>query len=194
MTRTIASEDATTPGRAHGTVVTVSTSPKHGFSKTPRDHIHLLAGLGVEGDAHAGKTVQHLYRMNLDPTAPNLAQVHFLDVELFDEMAALGYALAPGAMGENVLTRGLDLFAMPTGALFKVGEALVEISGVRDPCKKIDMIGTGLTKLLFDRDPDGGLIRKAGIMGVVREGGVVRPGDAIEVTLPPEPHRRLEVV
>ena len=180
------------PGRERGTIVAVSLSPEHGFSKVPQDSIALLAGLGVEGDAHAGRTVQHLYRIKLDRHAPNLAQVHFLHAELFDEMA--GYTLEPGAMGENVLTRGLDLLAMPTGTLFRIGEALVEISGCRDPCKKIDTLGKGLTKRLFDKAADGSLVRKAGIMGIVREGGTIRPGDTIAVTLPAEPHRRLEVV
>ena len=181
-------------GRERGTVVAVSRSPEHGFSKTPRPSIELLAGLGVDGDAHAGTTVQHLYRVKLDPKAPNLAQVHFLHVELFDEMADKGYELAPGAMGENVLTQGLDLLAMPTGAIFRIGDAVVEISGIRDPCKKIDTIGKGLTKALFDRAPDGSPRRKAGIMGIVLSGGTIRPGDAIHVELPPEPHRPLVVV
>ena len=181
-------------GRDQGTVVAVSRSQNHGFSKTPRDSITLLAGLGVEGDAHAGKTVQHLYRIKLDPAAPNLAQVHFLHAELFDAMADQGFLITPGAMGENILTRGLDLLAMPTGALFRIGEALVEISGIRDPCRKIDALGAGLTKALFGRDAYGRLIRKAGIMGVVIEGGRVSPGDAIQVTLPAEPHWPLEVV
>jgi MOSC domain-containing protein YiiM len=175
-------------------VVAVCRSREHRFSKEQRDSINLLAGLGVEGDAHAGETVQHLYRIKLDPTAPNRAQVHFLHAELFDELADQGFVITPGAMGENVLTRGLDLLAMPTGTLFRIGEALVEISGIRDPCKKIDQLGNGLTKALFARDADGGLVRKAGIMGIVLEGGRVRPGDTIEVTLPPEPHRPLEVV
>lgn len=183
-----------TPGRESGTVVAVSRSPEHGFSKVPRPSINLLAGLGVEGDAHAGRTVQHLFRIKLDPEAPNLAQVHFLHAELFDEMAAQGFAIEPGAMGENVLTRGLDLLAMPTGARFHIGAAVVEISGIRDPCKKIDTIGKGLARLLIERAADGEVIRKAGIMGVVIAGGAVRPGDAIAVTLPPEPHRKLEVV
>ena len=181
-------------GREVGEVVAVSRCPTHGFSKVPQPEIMLLQGLGVEGDAHAGTTVQHLYRIRRDRDAPNLAQVHFLPVELFDEMAALGYALAPGAMGENVLTRGLDLAAMPTGATFRIGEAIVEISGVRDPCKKIDALGKGLTKAMFGKSADGSLLRKAGIMGVVRRGGTVRPGDAIAVMLPALPHRRLEVV
>ena len=180
--------------RRTGSVVAVSRSAKHGFSKEVQTSITLLAGRGVEGDAHAGETVQHLYRVKLDPTAPNLAQVHFLHAELLDEMGPQGYALAPGAMGENVLTQGLDLLGMPTGALFRIGEAVVEISGIRDPCKKIDALGKGLTKRLFDRAADGMLMRKAGIMGVVRQGGAIRPGDTIEVELPPGPHRRLEVV
>lgn len=183
-----------TPGREAGTVVAVSRCRTHGFSKVPQGEITLLEGLGVEGDAHAGVTVQHLYRIKLDAAAPNLAQVHFLPIELFDEMAALGYALEPGAMGENVLTRGLDLAAMPTGALFRIGEAVVEISGVRDPCRKIDALGKGLSKAMFGRTPDGALHRKAGIMGVVRRGGRVCPDDKVEVTLPSLPHRALRVV
>ena len=183
-----------TLGRDTGKVVAVSRCTTHGFSKVPQAEITLLEGLGVEGDAHAGVTVQHLYRVKLDRTAPNLAQVHFLPVELFDEMAALGYALAPGAMGENVLTAGLELAAMPTGATFRIGEAVVEISGIREPCKKIDSLGKGLTKAMLGKTPRGELLRKAGIMGVVRRGGTLRPGDAIAVTLPPEPHRPLVVV
>ena len=181
-------------GRERGTVVAVSRGAKHGFAKVPMPGIELLAGLGVDGDAHAGKTVQHLYRVRLDASAPNLAQVHFLHVELFDEMAGKGFALAPGAMGENVLTQGLDLHAMPTGAIFRIGDAIVEISGLRDPCKKIDTLGKGLAKLLFDKAPDGSRRRKAGIMGIVIAGGPIRPGDTIRVGLPAEPHRPLVVV
>lgn len=177
-----------------GTVLSVSASAAHGFSKQPCDEIRLLAGLGVEGDAHCGATTQHLYKMAKDPTLPNLAQVHFLPVELFSEMAELGYTLAPGAMGENVLTEGIDLKTLPTGTLFAIGEAVVEISGIRDPCKQIDALGKGLTKAMFGRDAAGGLVRKAGIMGVVRTGGPVRAGDRIAITLPAAPHRPLEVV
>ncbi len=182
------------PQTMTGTIIAVSATATHGFSKEPRDAITLLAGLGVEGDAHCGTTVQHLYRIGKDPTAPNLAQVHFLPVELFAEMAALGFMLAPGDMGENVLTEGLDLVTLPTGTLFAIGDVVVEISGIRDPCKKIDALGHGLTKAMFGREPDGSLRRKAGIMGVVRKGGTVKPGDVIQVTLPAEPYRRLEVV
>ena len=178
-----------------GVVRAVSASPAHGFSKRPRETIRLLAGLGVEGDAHCGATTQHLHRKRKTPQAGNLTQVHFLPVELFAEMAALGYTLAPGAMGENVLTEGLDLVTLPAGTLFAIGaEALVEISGLRDPCKKIDALGRGLAKAMFARDVDGRVLRKAGIMGVVRVGGMIRPDDAIAVTLPARPHRRLEVV
>ena len=181
---------------ARGTVVSVGCSPDHGFRKAPQDSIRLLAGLGVEGDAHAGATVQHLYRMRLDPTAPNLAQVHFLHAELFDELEARGFGrVAPGDLGENVLTAGLDLINLPTGTLFHLGpEAVVRVSGIRDPCKQIDRVARGMTKALFDRDGAGRVVRKAGIMGVVVAGGAVRAGDAIAVTLPEEPFRRLEVV
>ena len=176
-------------------VVAVSRSVKHGVGKIPQDEIRLLEGLGVEGDAHAGKTVQHLYRMKLDPTAPNLAQVHFLHAELFDDLAATGFTLEAGWLGENILTQGIDLITLPTGTIFEIGtDAVVEISGIRDPCKQIDGVARSLTKALIDRDAAGQVVRKAGIMGVVVKGGLVRPGDAIVVRLPAEPHRRLEVV
>lgn len=178
-----------------GIVLAVSRSAKHGVGKIPQATIRLLAGLGVEGDAHAGTTVQHLYRKRHDPTAPNLAQVHFLHAELFDEMAAKGFALAAGTLGENVLTLGIDLINLPTGTIFRIGaDAVVEISGIRDPCRQIDGVAKGLTKTLLGRDASGRVIRKAGIMGVVVTSGVVNKGDAIAVTLPAEPHRPLVVV
>ena len=181
-------------GREIGSVVAVSSDPSHGFSKTPRASITLVAGLGVEGDAHAGRTVQHLYRKRLDARAPNLAQVHFLPAELLEELEREGHVIAAGAMGENVLTRGLDLDAMPTSTLFTIGEALIEITGCRDPCRKIDRLGKGLAKRMVGRAPDGSLLRRAGIMGIVREGGTIHPGDTIVATMPALPHRRLEVV
>lgn len=180
---------------AQAQVRAVCAHPDHGFSKLVRPEIRLIAGQGVAGDAHCGATTQHLFRKRQDPTAPNLAQVHFLPIELFGEMAALGYRLEPGAMGENVLTEGVDLATLPLGALFSIGDAaVVEISGLRDPCKKIDSLGEGLAKAMIRRDDEGRISRKAGIMGVVRVGGLVRPGDPIRITYPPQPYRTLEVV
>ncbi|MBM6594107.1 MOSC domain-containing protein [Microvirga sp. BT291] len=139
--------------------------------------------------------MKHRSRVAVDPTQPNLRQVHLIHVELFDELAAKGYSVAPGQMGENVTTRGIDLLGLPVGARLQLGaSALVEITGLRNPCAQIDAFQPGLLKAVLDRDPDGTLVRKTGIMGVMLEGGEVRPGDAIAVTLPPEPHRRLERV
>ena len=180
--------------RTPGSVVAVSLSPSHGFAKQPQAFITLVEGMGVDGDAHAGRRVQHLYRKRHDPTAPNLAQVHFLSAELFEEIAMDGFALGPGQLGENVLTRGIDLVTLPTGTLFHIGAALVEIAGIRDPCKKIETVAKGLTKRLLGRDEAGRPVRRAGIMGIVRRGGPIAPGDRIDVILPPPPFRRLEVV
>lgn len=179
-----------------GKVLSVSLSPVHGFHKDVQTRIRLLEGLGVEGDAHAGVKAQHLYRQRLDPEAPNLAQVHFLHRELFDEMAERGFALTPGLMGENVLTEGIDLITLPTGTIFRIGaEAVVEISGCRNPCHQIDSgIQKGLTNALIGRDADGEKLRKAGIMGVVLVGGVVAPGDTIVVELPEKPWTKLVAV
>ncbi len=176
-------------------VTAVSRSGSHTFSKTTAPAIRLLAGLGVEGDAHAGEMVKHRSRVAVDPTQPNLRQVHLLQTELFDEVGAKGFALAPGELGENVSTRGIDLLSLPRGARLRLGAtAVVEVTGLRNPCAQIDGFRKGLLAAVLDRDPAGELVRKAGIMAVVREGGEVRPGDRIIVELPPEPHRRLERV
>jgi MOSC domain-containing protein YiiM len=179
-----------------GTVVAVSRSPKHTFSKPNEGSIRLLAGLGVEGDAHLGTTVKHRSRVAQDPTVPNLRQVHLIHAELMDELEAAGFrGLAPGAMGENVTTRGVDLLGLPTGTLLRLGrDAVVEVTGLRNPCRQLNDFRPGLMNATLDRDADGNLIRKAGIMGVVRAGGDIRPGDRIEVELPAEPRRKLEPV
>ena len=177
------------------TVITVSGAPGHRFSKPLQDSIRLLAGLGVEGDAHCGETVKHRSRVAVDPTQPYLRQVHLLHAELLDELNAAGFAVAPGQMGENVLTRGLDLLALPVGARLRLGaDALVEVTGLRNPCAQIETFRPGLLAAVLGRDAEGRVIRKAGIMGIVLEGGEVVPGDTIGVMLPALPHRALERV
>jgi MOSC domain-containing protein YiiM len=172
-----------------GHVVAVSTSPVHAFTKPTVTHIRLLKGLGVEGDAHAGTTVKHRSRVQRDPTQPNLRQVHLIHAELHAELRERGYDIAPGAMGENITTEGVDLLALPTGTLLRLGdEAVVEVTGLRNPCLQLEQLGTGLMAAVLDRDDQGNLVRKAGIMGVVLAGGVVRAGDSITVELPPAPH------
>jgi len=176
-------------------VVGVSCDGKHNFSKRARQSIRLIAGLGVGGDAHLGATVQHLSRLKRDPTAPNLRQVHLIQAELHDELAKAGFALAPGQMGENITTRGIDLMALPTGTRLHIGDiAVVEVTGLRNPCGQLDTIQPGLMAATRQRGLDGKLIRKAGIMGIVITGGGVRSGDAIRVILPPLPHTPLERV
>ena len=176
-------------------VTAVSRSAVHAFSKPTQESIRLLAGLGVEGDAHLGETVKHRSRVARDPTQPNLRQVHLIHAELHDELRAAGFHVRAGEMGENVTTRGIDLLGLPAGTRLFLGEtAVVEMTGLRNPCAQLDRFQPGLMAAVLDRDADGRLVRKAGIMGVVVAGGEVRPGDAVCVELPPEPHRRLEVV
>ena len=178
-----------------GTVIAVSRSATHTMRKPNEEIIRLLAGLGVEGDAHQGETVKHRSRVARDPSQPNLRQVHLIHAELHDALREQGFAIAPGQMGENVTTRGLDLLGLPAGARLHLGAtAVVDVTGLRNPCAQLDGIQPGLMAATLDRDEDGKLIRKAGIMGVVLAGGEVRPGDAIRVELPPPPHQALEPV
>ncbi|MBP2324081.1 MOSC domain-containing protein YiiM [Kibdelosporangium banguiense] len=173
----------------------MSRSKEYTFSKPNADSITLVAGLGVEGDAHQGETVKHRSRMARDPSQPNLRQVHLIHAELHDELRAAGFTVEPGQIGENVTTRGIDLLALPTGTrLFLGEEAVVEVTGLRNPCLQLDHFQRGLQKAVLDRDEEGNLVRKAGIMSIVLTGGVVRPGDTIRVELPAEPHSALQPV
>ncbi|MDQ6851541.1 MAG: MOSC domain-containing protein [Actinomycetota bacterium] len=169
-------------------MVAVSRDGAHRFTKVSVDTITLVPGFGVEGDAHAGATVQHLSRMRRDPSAPNLRQVHLIHAELIDELVAAGYRVAPGELGENVTTRGVDLLALPIGTRLRFGaDAVVEVTGLRNPCVQLDRCQDGLMSAVLDRDASGALIRKAGVMSIVLAGGTVHPSDPIEVSLPAEP-------
>jgi len=176
-------------------VVAVSRDSEHRFSKPPASEINLIAGLGVEGDAHAGETVQHRSRVAVDPTQPNLRQVHLMHSELHDDLRSQGFDVSAGQLGENVTTRGLDLHALPTGTILRIGPmAIVRITGLRNPCMQIEGFRSGLLKEITWRDKNGAIIRRGGIMGVVDVGGPIRPGDPIDVEIPPEPHTPLDRV
>jgi MOSC domain-containing protein YiiM len=178
-----------------GKVEAVSRGATHTMRKGNQAAIQLRTGLGVEDDAHEGVTVKHRSRVARDPSQPNLRQVHLIHAELHEELRAAGFALAPGEMGENITTRGIDLLGLPTGTRLRLGDAaIIEVTGLRNPCAQLDGIQPGLMAATLGRDREGNLIRKAGIMAVVVAGGVVRPGDAVAVELPPAPHHPLEPV
>jgi MOSC domain-containing protein YiiM len=178
-----------------GVVVAVSLHKNHQFSKINGLSIRLLKGLGVAGDAHMGETVKHRSRVAKDPTQPNLRQVHLIHEELFSELRAKNFVVRPGEMGENITTRDIDLLALPTGARLHFGDsAVVEVTGLRNPCIQIDRFQKGLMAATLDKDKDGNLVRKAGIMSIVLADGDVRPGDAIRIVVPEEPHRPLQPV
>lgn len=178
-----------------GIVEAVSQRGTHRFSKQPRMWIRVLAGLGVEGDAHLGTTVKHRSRVTRDPNQPNLRQVHLLQAELLLELAEQGFVIGPGDIGENILTRHTDLLGLPTGAVLRIGEAAeLRLTGLRNPCVQLDRFKPGLMAATLGRDEDGNLVRKAGVMAIVMTAGDIRPGDRIEIVLPPQPHRFLSPV
>lgn len=176
-------------------VIAVSRSAGHTFSKEPEHSVRLVKGLGVDGDAHSGKTDQHRSHVARNPNAPNLRQVHLIHAELHDELAVQGFAVSPGQMGENITTRGVDLLSLPAGTQIHLGDsAVVELTGLRNPCKQFNGIQDGLMKATLEKTSDGTLIRKSGVMSIVISGGDVHRGDPIRVELPPEPHRAMEPV
>ena len=178
-----------------GTVVAVSKSGIYTFSKPNQESIRLLAGLGVEGDAHMGETVKHRSRVKRDPTQANLRQVHLIHAELHDELNANGFNVSAGEMGENVTTRGVDILNLPVGTRLHLGkEAVVELTGLRNPCEQLDTFQDGLLKACVSKDADGNIIRKAGVMSIVLVGGEVFPGDLIQIEYPAQPHQPLQPV
>ncbi|PIU07736.1 MAG: MOSC domain-containing protein [Methylobacterium sp. CG08_land_8_20_14_0_20_71_15] len=178
-----------------GRVVAVSKDAEHRFSKRSTPELNVIAGLGIEGDAHQGTTVQHRSRVAVNPSQPNLRQVHLIPIETLDELRRKGFAVGPADLGENVTTESIDLSALPRGSLLKIGATVVlEITGLRNPCVQIEQFLPGLLKAVVDKGSNGDVILKAGIMTVVREGGAIRPGDPISVELPPMPHLPLERV
>lgn len=176
-------------------VVAVARDDAHRFSKPTRDSITLVAGIGVEGDAHAGATVQHLSRVARDPLTPNLRQVHLIHSELFDQMADRGHGVAPGALGENITTSGIDLLGLARGTRLAIGDdAVIEVTGLRNPCAQINGISKGLMKELVFVDDDGATVRLCGVMSIVLAGGEVRPGDGIRIIPPAGAHEPLQPV
>ncbi|MDQ1740677.1 MAG: hypothetical protein QOE53_2329 [Pseudonocardiales bacterium] len=176
-------------------MIAVHLDARHRFSKTPAEQITLIAGHGIEGDAHAGATVKHRSRVRWNKDQPNLRQVHLMHAELFDELAEQGFDVQPGQLGENITTRGIDLLNLPAGTLLRLGsEAVVEVTGLRNPCVQIDRFQPGLLKQVLHHDEAGQLVRKAGIMSVVVHGGPISPADPIAIELPAEPHHALEPV
>ncbi len=173
-------------------VIAVHSSATYTMSKPARDSTSLVAGLGVENDAHYGVTVQHRSRVEKNPNQPNLRQVHLIHSELFDELRDQGFDVTPGMMGENVTTIDIDLIALPAGARLRIGdEAVVEVTGLRNPCSQLDGLIPGLMKAVLDRDAAGEIVRKTGVMSIVVSGGQVRPGDSVSIELPIGVHQLL---
>lgn len=175
-------------------VVAVSARKGHGVGKTLQNTITLQAGLGVKGDAHCGEKVKHRSRARFNPSLPNFRQVHLIHAELFDELATKGFGITDGEMGENITTRGIDLLSLPTGALLLIGDAVIELTGLRNPCIQLERMMPGLMAACLDRDADDNLVRKAGVMGIVLAGGELKAGDAIRVTWPDTAHIPLKPI
>jgi MOSC domain-containing protein YiiM len=176
-------------------VIAVSRSPKHTFSKPNEKFIKLIKGYGVEGDAHAGKKVKHRFLVGIDPTRPNIRQVHLIQIELLEELDAKGFSVNPGELGENITTRGVDLFSLPTGTRLQIGtHVIVELTALRNPCVQIELFQKGMLKEVLYKNEDGKLVRRVGVMGIILEGGIVKPNDALIVKPPPKPHHPLEYV
>jgi len=176
-------------------VVAVSKNAEHDFSKKNVESINLIENFGVEGDAHAGKHIKHIFLAKKDPTRKNIRQVHLIQLELLNRLNEKGFTVSSGDLGENITTQGVDLLGLPEGTRLHLGnEAIVELTALRNPCVQIENFQKGLLKEVVGKDDQGNIIRKLGVMGVVVKGGKVTTSDAIEVELPKLPHKELEYI
>jgi MOSC domain-containing protein YiiM len=176
-------------------VVAVSRSSGHSFSKPNEKWINLIKGFGVEGDAHAGEKIKHRYLVGIDPTRPNIRQVHLIHAELLDELNGKGFSVQPGQLGENITTRGIDLLTLPAGTKLQIGDAsVVELTSLRNPCDQIEHFLKGLLKEVLYKDKGGNLVRRIGVMGIVIKSGIVYPNDEITLKLPSKPYVPLEYI
>jgi MOSC domain-containing protein YiiM len=176
-------------------VKSLSLSSTHSFSKKVVENVTLVEGLGVEGDAHFGKTVKHRYLVKKDPTKPNLRQVHLIHYELIEELNEKGFSVSEGDLGENITTVGIELLNLPTDTILKIGvDAVIQIKGLRDPCVLIDRFQKGLLKAVIEKDKNGNVIRKTGVMGIVQKSGEIKIDDEIEIVYPQKPYMKLECV
>jgi MOSC domain-containing protein YiiM len=175
-------------------VVAVSRAERHVICKTPVDVIRLRSGLGVERDAHSGTTVQHRHDRRRDPARTNRRQVHLIGAELIAELVQAGFTIAPGDLGENITTRGIDVTSLPADTRLRLGDqAILELTGLRAPCVLLDRIAPGLCAATSVMLGSAKTLRH-GVMAIVLADGDVRAGDRIEIELPPAPHRRLSIV
>jgi len=173
-------------------VFAVCLSPTHSMAKPVVDSVTLIKGIGVEGDAHSGKKVKHIYIAKRKPNKPNLRQVHLIHTELHDELSEKGFSVSAGQMGENITTKGIDLLNLPQDTILKIGDSsVILITGLREPCHQLNGVENGLMKAVLGKDENGGLIRKSGVMAVVLEGGEVKAGDEILMEFPDKPFEKL---
>lgn len=176
-------------------VIAVCLAAKHRFVKTPALEIHLVAGLGVEGDAHFGATSQHRYDKRYAPSKPNLRQLHMIDAATYQLLRADGFDVHPGDLGENVTTAGIDFTDMSAGTIVKIGQhAQLELTGLRQACVLIDKHLPGL-RLAVERQGSGKKkFVRGGVMSRVLRDGVIRPGDAITLTHIPQIHTPMKIL
>jgi len=178
-----------------GKVHSLSSSAQHSFSKHTTHQVEVIKGIGIKGDAHAGVKVKHRSRVAKDPNQPNLRQIHLIHLELLKELVAKGYTVNPGDLGENITTEGISILNLPKDTILKIGENVaIQITGLRNPCHQIDKFQKGLLKEVVGKNDAGDIIRMAGIMAIVLEGGMIKVNDEILVELPALPHQKLERV
>ena len=165
---------------AAGSVVAVCKKAEPGIPKNEVDAIQLLENFGIAGDYHAGEFVRHRFLAKMDPTKPNQRQVLLIDTTILAEIASQEIHLKPGMMGENIILDGITVMTLPLGTQLEIGDAVLEITEVRNPCYQLDEMHPGLLKAVETSGP-GPDPRNAGMLARIIQGGWIRPGDVVIV-------------
>ena len=104
--------------------------------------------------------------------------------EVVDELAARGYPVFYGALGENLTTRGIRVQDLRAGDQLRAGAALLEITRPRGPCSALHIYGESIKQEIYDEqvralDPTSPHWGKSGFYARVLQPGVVRANDGI---------------
>jgi MOSC domain-containing protein YiiM len=166
--------------RHQGSVIAVCQKTEPGLPKFEAEAIQLIEDFGVSGDYHAGKLIRHRYWAAKDPTHPNHRQVLLVDTSIYADLASQGIALKPGMLGENVVVDGIQVMTLAVGARLQLGDALLELTEVRNPCYQLNEMHPDLLEAVKP-EVDGQPRRNAGMFARILTGGWVRPGNPVLV-------------
>jgi MOSC domain-containing protein YiiM len=165
--------------KSYGSVVAVCKKSEPGLPKLQVDSVELIENYGITGDYHAGRFVRHRYLAEKDPNQPNVRQILLVDTSMLAALYEKDIHLKPGMLGENIIVDGVSVMALPIGTEVEIGETLLEMTEVRNPCYQLNEMHPDLLETV--KSEHAGIRHNAGMLARILKGGWIRPGDLVTV-------------